>query len=51
VVDVDPEFDAYFRTRRDAVRRTAFLLCGDWHRADDHTQAAFVALHRLATYP
>jgi RNA polymerase sigma-70 factor (sigma-E family) len=46
VVDVDPEFDAYFRTRRDAVRRTAFLLCGDWHRADDHTQAAFVALHR-----
>jgi RNA polymerase sigma-70 factor (sigma-E family) len=46
VVDADPEFDAYFRARRDAVRRTAFLLCGDWHRADDHAQAAFVALHR-----
>lgn len=40
------EFEEYFRARRDAVRRTAFLLCGDWHRADDHAQAAFVALHR-----
>jgi RNA polymerase sigma-70 factor (sigma-E family) len=45
-VQGDPEFDAYFRARRDAVRRTAYLLCGDWHRADDHAQAAFVALHR-----
>jgi RNA polymerase sigma-70 factor (sigma-E family) len=42
----DDGFDAYFRARRDAVRRTAYLLCGDWHRADDHAQAAFVALHR-----
>ena len=39
-------FEEYFRTRRDAVRRTAYLLCGDWHRADDHAQAVFVALHR-----
>lgn len=39
-------FEAYFRARRDAVRRTAYLLCGDWHRADDHAQSAFVALHR-----
>src|SRR6185312_9738174 len=43
---VGQEFDAYFRARRDAVRRTAYLLCGDWHRADDHAQSAFVALHR-----
>lgn len=42
----EQEFAAYFRARRDAVRRTAYLLCGDWHRADDHAQAAFVALHR-----
>ena len=42
----EQEFDAYFRARRDAVRRTAYLMCGDWHRADDHAQAAFVALHR-----
>lgn len=39
-------FAEYFRQRRDAVRRSAYLLCGDWHRADDLTQAAFVALHR-----
>ncbi|MBW0118755.1 SigE family RNA polymerase sigma factor [Pseudonocardia abyssalis] len=42
----EAEFEAYFRARRDAVRRTAYLLCGDWYRADDHAQAAFVALHR-----
>jgi RNA polymerase sigma-70 factor (sigma-E family) len=42
----EAEFERYFRARRDAVRRTAYLLCGDWHRADDHAQAAFVALHR-----
>ena len=42
----EAEFEAYFRARRDTVRRTAYLLCGDWHRADDHAQAAFVALHR-----
>jgi RNA polymerase sigma-70 factor (sigma-E family) len=42
----EAEFERYFRARRDSVRRTAYLLCGDWHRADDHAQAAFVALHR-----
>jgi RNA polymerase sigma-70 factor (sigma-E family) len=46
VAEAEQEFDAYFRARRDAVRRTAYLLCGDWHRADDHAQSAFVALHR-----
>jgi RNA polymerase sigma-70 factor (sigma-E family) len=44
--DAEREFAAYFDARRDSVRRTAYLLCGDWHRADDHAQAAFVALHR-----
>lgn len=39
-------FAEYFGARSEAVRRTAFLLCGDWHRADDHAQSAFVALHR-----
>lgn len=28
------------------MRGTAFLLCGDWHRAEDLTQAAFVKLYR-----
>jgi RNA polymerase sigma-70 factor (sigma-E family) len=40
------DFTAYFEARRDAVRRSAYLLCGDWHRADDLAQTAFVALHR-----
>ncbi|MDQ3402435.1 MAG: SigE family RNA polymerase sigma factor [Actinomycetota bacterium] len=42
----EQEFAEYFANRRDAVRRTAYMLCGDWHRADDLTQTAFVALHR-----
>jgi RNA polymerase sigma-70 factor (sigma-E family) len=42
----EQEFAEYFVARRDAVRRTAYLMCGDWHRADDFTQTAFVALHR-----
>jgi RNA polymerase sigma-70 factor (sigma-E family) len=47
VDDADEQaFAEYFRARRDTVRRTAYLLCGDWHRADDHAQSAFVALHR-----
>ena len=37
-------FADYFGARRDAVRRTAYLLCGDWHWADDLTQMAFVRL-------
>jgi RNA polymerase sigma-70 factor (sigma-E family) len=39
-------FEEFFRARRDAVRRSAYLLCGDWHHADDLTQTAFVALYR-----
>jgi RNA polymerase sigma-70 factor (sigma-E family) len=46
VPEGDIAFEEYFRARRDALRRTAYLMCGDWHRADDHTQAAFVSLHR-----
>jgi RNA polymerase sigma-70 factor (sigma-E family) len=41
----DAAFSRYFTARRDHVRRTAFLLCGDWHRADDLTQIAFVKLY------
>lgn len=42
----EQEFAEYFAAKRDFVRRSAFLLCGDWHRADDLAQTAFVALHR-----
>ena len=47
---MDPEeearFSVYVTARRDQVRRTAYLMCGDWHKADDLAQTAFVALHR-----
>ena len=42
----EEEFAEYFAARRDAVRRSAYLMCGDWHKADDLAQTAFVALHR-----
>lgn len=38
-------FADYVADRRDRTRRTAFLMCGDWHRADDLTQIAFVKLY------
>ncbi|GIJ45993.1 RNA polymerase sigma24 factor [Virgisporangium aliadipatigenens] len=38
------QFREYFTARRDAVRRTAYVLCGDWHWADDLTQKAFMRL-------
>ena len=37
-------FTEYFTVRRDSVRRTAYLLCGDWHLADDLAQITFVRL-------
>ncbi len=41
----DAAFAEYFTARRDRVRRTAYLLCSDWHKADDLTQMAFVKLY------
>lgn len=42
----EQEFAEYFAAKRDSVRRTAYMLCGDWHKADDLAQTAFVAVHR-----
>jgi RNA polymerase sigma-70 factor (sigma-E family) len=33
-------------SRLDGLRRTAYLLCGDWHTADDLVSTALVALLR-----
>lgn len=45
------QFSEYFAARREVVRRTAYLMCGDWHWAEDLTQTAFVRLaaswHRI----
>jgi RNA polymerase sigma factor (sigma-70 family) len=37
-------FTEYFAARQATLRRTAYLLCGDWHWAEDLTQIAFVRL-------
>jgi RNA polymerase sigma-70 factor (sigma-E family) len=42
----EQDFSAYFAASYGRVRRTAYLMTGDWHRADDVAQAAFVRLAR-----
>ena len=41
----DEAFAEYFVARSDAMRGTAYLLCGDWHRAEDLVQTAFTKLY------
>ncbi|WP_026425886.1 SigE family RNA polymerase sigma factor [Actinokineospora inagensis] len=45
--DRDSEFAAYFAARSTSMRATAYLLCGDWHRAEDLVQTTFVKLYRV----
>ncbi|ONI79789.1 RNA polymerase subunit sigma-24 [Actinosynnema sp. ALI-1.44] len=45
MTDRDTAFADYFAARSDAMRRTAYLLCGDWHRAEDLVQVAFTKLY------
>jgi len=45
VTDRDREFGEYFDARVAVMRRTAYLLCGDWHRAEDLVQTALVKLY------
>jgi len=42
----DDEFVAYYSVRAAQLRSTAYLLCGDWHLAEDLTQVAFTKLYR-----
>lgn len=44
-MDVDAEFSAYVAARRPQLFRTACLLCGDPHRAEDIVQDALVRLY------
>lgn len=39
------EFAAYVRARRPFLRRTAYLVCGEWHLAEDLVQTALVKLY------
>lgn len=44
-MDVDAEFSSYVAARRPQLFRTACLLCGDPHRAEDIVQDALVRLY------
>ena len=45
------EYGEFVAARTDSLRRFAYLLCGDWHLAEDAVQTAltrlYVAWHRL----
>src|SRR5262245_13731551 len=40
------DFRDYVTGRLEGLRRTAYLLCGDWHTADDVVSTALVRLYR-----
>jgi RNA polymerase sigma-70 factor (sigma-E family) len=41
----DDEFSEFVAARQVHLRRIAYAVCGDWHRADDLLQAALVKLY------
>lgn len=41
----DDEFSEFVAARQVHLRRVAYALCGDWHRADDLLQTALVKLY------
>lgn len=44
-VDAAEEFTVYVAESAPRLRRTAYLLCGDWQRAEDAVQTALVKLY------
>ncbi|TCC24938.1 SigE family RNA polymerase sigma factor [Kribbella speibonae] len=42
----DAEFTEFAATTIRRLRRTAYLMCGDWHRAEDAAQDALVKVYR-----
>lgn len=42
----EDRFREFARVNAGALRRSAYLLCGDWHLADDLTQTALIKMHR-----
>ena len=41
----DDEYTEYISARLTSLRRTAYLLCQDWHRADDLVQSTITQLY------
>lgn len=46
-MSVDTEFTAYAAARAQRLRDTAYLLCGDWHTAQDLTQTTLAKLYTV----
>ena len=46
MADRDIAFAQFVTAKAEAMQRTAYLLCGDWHRAEDLTQVTFTKLYR-----
>lgn len=45
--DEDISFDEFARSRQAQLRRAAYLLCGDWHLAEDLTQTSLAKLYAV----
>jgi RNA polymerase sigma-70 factor (sigma-E family) len=41
----DTEFVDFVQSSASSLRRLAYLMCGDWHRAEDAVQQAYVRLY------
>jgi RNA polymerase sigma-70 factor (sigma-E family) len=41
----EAEFEEFVAATARSLRRTAYLLCGDWHRAEDATQDALLKVY------
>jgi RNA polymerase sigma-70 factor (sigma-E family) len=41
----EDEFVAFAQGARARLRRTAYLMCGDWERASDHVQEALIRVY------
>jgi RNA polymerase sigma-70 factor (sigma-E family) len=41
----DEQFTAFVAARRAHLRRTAYLLCGDWHQAEDLVQMTLAKVY------
>lgn len=45
----EADFREFVGSRREALLRSAYLVCGDWHRAEDAVQTSLVKLYAAWT--